>query len=332
MTKIGIIGGGAWGTALGQSFAKNGHDILIWARESDVVSDINENSQNARFLPGIDLHENIKATESLADSVDCDIILLVTPAQFVRSTLKALSSNLTPGKPVIICSKGLEIETGGLLSQVAKEELDDTPIGVMSGPTFAIEVAKGFPAAMTMAIEDKDIGQDIVDSINSQNLRIYTASDMIGLQIGGAVKNVIAIACGVAKGFELGQSTQAALMTRGLAEMARLVSAMDGKKTTLMGMCGFGDLVLTCTSEQSRNFSLGFALGQGQSIEDLLKQREGKCVTEGYHTARAVRRMASNHAVDMPISMAVYESLHESKPLQQSMEELLERPVKSGFK
>lgn len=332
MKKIGVIGAGAWGTALAKSFAGNGHEIMVWGRESDVVADINENARNSKFLPGISLDKSIKATDSLSKVARSDLILLVTPAQFVRSTLRSLSASLEPGKPVILCSKGLEIETGALLSQVAQEELPDNPVGVMSGPTFAIEVAKGYPSAVTMAIGDKDIGQEIVESINSQNLRIYTSDDMIGLQIGASVKNVIAIACGVAKGFELGRSTQAALMTRGLAEMARLVSAMDGKKTTLMGMCGFGDLVLTCTSEQSRNFSLGLALGQGRKIEDILKEREGKSVTEGYHTAKAVKKMADNHAVDMPISHAVYESLHEGKSLRKAMDELLERPVKSGFK
>lgn len=332
MQKIGIIGAGAWGTALAQVLANNENEVLVWAREADVVQDINQNNQNSSFLEGVTLNSNIQATDSLSKAAESDLILLVTPAQFVRQTLQSLGSSLTAGKPLVICSKGLEIETGALLSQVAAEEIPDTPVGVMSGPTFASEVAKGKPSAVTLAIQDKDIGQEIVDSINTKTLRIYTSEDLIGLQIGGAVKNVIAIACGVAHGMKMGESTRAALMTRGLAEMSRLVSAMDGEKKTLMGMCGIGDLVLTCYSEQSRNFTLGSQLGAGRNIDDILGERDGKCVTEGYYTAKALKKMADQHAVDMPISRSVYECLYEGKPIKEGIRDLMERPAKSMFK
>ena len=332
MHKIGIIGAGAWGTALAQVLAGNDHEILIWAREPEVVTDINENNQNSRFLPGIDLRSNIQATESLSKAAESDLILLVTPAQFLRATLQALKPSLTAGKPVVICSKGLEIETGALLSHVAEEEIPDTPVGVMSGPTFAHEIARGLPSAVTLAIEDKDIGQEIVDTINTRSFRVYTSEDLIGLQIGGAVKNVIAIACGVCQGLGMGESARAALMTRGLTEMSRLVSAMDGRKMTLMGMCGIGDLVLTCNSTQSRNFSLGEELGKGRTIDDILGERSEKCVTEGYHTAKALKKMADAHAVDMPISYAVYACLHEGKSIKKGMAELMDRPTRSKFK
>lgn len=332
MQKIGVIGAGAWGTALAQVLAGNDHEVLIWAREPDVVSDINKKNENKSFLPGVELKSNIQATESLSKAGESDLILLVTPAQFVRPTLQALKPSLTPGKPIVICSKGVEIETGALMSHIAQEEIPDTPVGVMSGPTFAGEVAKGLPAAVTLAIKDKDIGQEIVDTINTRSFRVYTSEDLIGLQIGGAVKNVIAIACGVCQGLNLGESARAALMTRGLAEMTRLVSAMDGRKMTLMGMCGIGDLVLTCHSTQSRNFSLGEELGKGRTIEDLLDERSGKCVTEGYHTAKALKKMADSHAVDMPISCTVYECLHEGKTIKKGLAELMDRPTKSKFK
>lgn len=331
MQKIGIVGAGAWGTALAQVLAKAEKDVTLWAREADVVKDINDHHKNSAFLPGIDLHTNIIATSSLSELADCDLFLIVTPAQFMRNTLNALASVINPHKPIVICAKGIEIDSGMMMSEIAKEELLEHPVGVLSGPTFAKEIAEGKPSAVTLAIKDKDIGQEILDNLNTRTLRIYSSNDLIGVQIGGAVKNVIAVACGVAAGMDMGESTRAALITRGLAEMSRLVSSMDGKKTTLMGMCGIGDLVLTCQSEQSRNFSLGLALGQGRALEEILDSRDGKCVTEGYHTAVALKKMADSHAVDMPISQAVYECLHEGKSIEDSIADLLDRPAKSSF-
>ena len=331
MQKIGIIGAGAWGTALAQVLANNDSEVLLWAREPELVSNINTDNENHLFLPGISLNPSIQATDSLSRVAESELLLLVTPAQYVRNTLKSLRPVMTPGKPLVICSKGIEIETGALLSDIAAEEVPDTAMGVMNGPTFAAEVAKGKPSAVTLAVRDKDIGQEIFESINSRSMRVYTSEDLIGVQIGGAVKNVIAIACGVAEGMKMGESTRAALMTRGLTEMSRLVSAMDGKRMTLMGMCGIGDLVLTCNSTQSRNFTLGQALGQGKSIDNIMAEREGTGVTEGYYTAKALKRMADKHAVDMPISQAVYECLHKGKPIKAGINDLLERPAKSKF-
>ena len=331
MQKIGIVGAGAWGTALAQLYCKNKYDVLLWAREEQVVHDINENHENKLFLKGHTLDTSLKATQSLSDLSDRDIVMVVTPAQYIRDTLSALRSVLKK-QPLIICSKGLEIKTGALMSQIAQEEVPDHIVGIMTGPTFASDIIKEHPSAVTLAIKDKDIGQRIIDNLNTRTLRLYPSDDLIGAQIGGAIKNVIAIACGVAHGLNMGESTRAALMTRGLAEMARLVSAMDGKKVTLMGMCGFGDLVLTCNSMQSRNFSLGVALGEGQTLDDILGARNGKCVTEGYYTAKALKKMADLHAVDMPISLAVYECLHEGKPINEGIADLLDRPVKSKFK
>lgn len=329
MEKIGIIGAGAWGTALAQSLANNGRDVTLWAREQRVVEGINETHENPVFMEGIKLNPLIKATESLSQMSDCDIILLTTPAQHVRTSLQALKGNLGDGKPLVICAKGIELESGLLLSQVVQEEVPDATIAVLTGPTFAREIASGLPSAVTIAADNKEIAQEIREVVRSRTLRAYITDDLIGAQIGGAVKNVIALACGVIVGRELGESARAALLTRGLAEMSRLAAAMGAKKETLMGMCGVGDLMLTCASMQSRNFSMGFALGQGKTLDEIMENRKGKAVTEGVHTAKALTVMARNLAVDMPISDIVYRCLNEDITIEQAIEEMLARPIRS---
>lgn len=325
MQKIGIIGAGAWGTALAQSLATTGRDVTLWAREPEVVEAINNSHENTVFLPGIPLDHSIRATDSLTKTADCDTILLVTPAQYVRDTLQALKADIAEGKPVVICAKGIEIETGQLMSQVAEEEVPNATIAILSGPTFAAEIARGLPSAVTISTTDKDVAQELRDGLASRSLRPYIADDLIGAQIGGAVKNVIAIACGAIQGRKLGENARAALMTRGLAEMARLTYAMGGKKETLMGMCGIGDLVLTCSSMQSRNFSLGVLLGEGRNLKEIMLER--KSVTEGVHTAEALMVMAKNHAVDMPIAEAVYDVLSGEAKMIEVMDQMLDRPL-----
>ena len=326
MQKIGIIGGGAWGTALAQSFATSGKNVSIWAREEDVVASINAQHINP-FLPGVELHGNIDATSNVSTVAKCDVILVVSPAQYTRLTLQMLAPDLTEPKPVVICAKGIEIETGLLLSQVAKEILPNCPAAILTGPTFAAEIARGLPSAVTLAMNDLAAATELAEILTSRNLRMYPSDDMIGAQIGGAVKNVIAIACGVIEGKKLGDSARAALVTRGLAEIARLGAALGAKKETLMGMCGVGDLILTCSSMQSRNFSLGAALGQGRTMESVLAERNS--VTEGVYTARALVVMAKNNAVDMPISDAVHRCLSEGANIDDMIGRLLDRPVKS---
>lgn len=328
MQKIGIIGAGAWGTALAQSLAHSGNEVVIWAREPEVVESINAEHKNHIFMPDVELHQNIKAADSLSQTADCGTILVVTPAQHVRSTLISLKGDISQGKAVVICSKGIEISTGRLMSRVAEEEVPDATIAIMTGPTFAAEIARGKPCAVTIAVEDKDVGQEISSSLASKTLRPYTTEDLVGAQIGGAVKNVIAIACGIIVGLDRGESARSALMTRGLAEMARLASAMGANKETLMGMCGVGDLVLTCSSMQSRNFSLGVSLGQGNTLADIMSDRKGKAVTEGVHTAEALMTMASRHAVDMPVSEAVYNYLSNGEDIGNLINTLMERPLK----
>lgn len=327
MQKIGIIGAGAWGTALAQSMADADRQVVMWAREPEVVASINDKHENTMFLPGVALHDHIAATGSLSSLRDCSTLLLVTPAQHMRASLTALKAELAEGKPVVICAKGIEIETGNLMTQVAAEVAPQATVAVMSGPTFAAEIARGLPSAVTVAAKDKDLAQEIRDNIISKNLRPYITDDMIGTQIGGALKNVIAIACGILYGRQMGESAKAALMTRGLAEMARLTSAMGGKRETLMGMCGVGDLVLTCSSMQSRNFSLGVALGEGRSLAEIMGERNS--VAEGVHTARAMTVLGRKHAVEMPISDAVCRCVTGAASVDEGINDLLDRPLRA---
>ncbi|PZO86579.1 MAG: glycerol-3-phosphate acyltransferase [Micavibrio aeruginosavorus] len=328
MQKIGIIGGGAWGTALAQSFASSGKDTLLWAREEEVVSSINSLHENTPFLPNVKLHEGVRASGNLNDVTrTSEVLLLVTPAQHLRTTLEKMKPSLTPDKVLIICAKGVEIETGSMLSQIAKEVVPESPLGILTGPTFAEEIGRGLPCAVTLAMKNKDEAERIAEVLSSRTFRIYASDDVVGAQIGGAVKNVIAIACGVIEGKKLGSSARAALVTRGLAEMGRLASALGAKRETLMGMCGVGDLILTCSSMQSRNFSLGVALGQGKTLAEILASRTA--VTEGVHTAKALSVMARNNAVEMPISEAMNKCLSEGAEIDLLIERILDRPLKA---
>lgn len=326
MQKIAVIGAGAWGTALAQSLANSGRDVTLWAREAEVVESINDHHENKTYLKGVRLNEMIGATHNFADIEDCSLFLVATPAQHVRATLEAIKGHIG-NHPIVICAKGIEIETGQLMSEVAKSVLPDTVIGILSGPTFASEIARGLPCAVTLAVEEKAMGEQIVEALGSRTLRTYLTNDVVGAQVGGAVKNVIAIASGVVQGRKMGESARCALVTRGLTEMGRLSSALGADKATLMGMCGVGDLILTCSSMQSRNFSLGFALGEGKTLEEVLGERVA--VTEGVHTAKALKVMAQNNAVDMPISLAVNLFLNEGAKMDQVIEQLLDRPLRA---
>jgi glycerol-3-phosphate dehydrogenase (NAD(P)+) len=324
--KIGIIGAGAWGTALAQCLANAGHGVTIWALEPEVVTSINEQRENTSYFPGISLNEKIQATGDMLHAAKNDIVLLVTPAQFLRHTLKELKGHVDANTPLVICSKGIELGTGDLLSEIAAEEMPDADFAILTGPTFASEVAKGLPCAVTIAAQNKNIAQQICDGLANNRLRPYSTDDVIGAQIGSAVKNVMAIACGIIYGKGLGENARAALITRGLAEIARLAAAMGGKRETLMGLCGIGDLILTCSSMESRNFSFGAALGKGQKMEEILGER--KAVTEGVHTAKALMVMAKKYKVDMPIAETVYKCLFENLSVDEAIESMLSRPVR----
>ena len=326
MTKVGVIGAGAWGTALACAAQRAGNDVLLQAHEPEVADAINRTHSNPTYLPNTNLDPNIRATADLSDILDCDVILLVAPAQHVRATAKQLKSNWKKGTPLLVCAKGIELDSGKIMSEVLSEELPEAEVGILSGPTFAIEVANALPSACTLAMKNMDHAMDVANIIGSNRFRIYASNDVIGAQIGGAVKNVLAIASGMVSGKGFGDNARAALITRGISELARLGVAKGAKPETLMGLSGMGDLTLTCNSMQSRNFSLGVALGQGETLEDILKVR--KAVTEGVFTARSVCKLADSLNVDMPICAAVNEILNNGADINTVVDDLLARPFK----
>ena len=326
MARIGIIGGGAWGTALSLVVKRAGGAPLLWAREAEVVKSVNEDHENRQFLPGIPLDPGVRATGDLGEAAAAEILLMAVPAQFLRAVTRSLAPGYGAGTPLVICAKGIERKTSALMSEVLADVLPGAPIAVLSGPTFAGEVARGLPTAVTLACADAALGERIAHSLGTKTFRTYLSDDIIGAQIGGAVKNVLAIACGITMGRELGENARAALITRGLAEMIRLGLAKGARMSTMMGLSGFGDLSLTCNSAQSRNASLGIRLGRGASHEEALNL--GKAVAEGAFTADALRQLANRLEVDMPISFAVDDILNARADIDTVIENLLERPVK----
>ena len=323
----GVIGAGAWGTALAQVAGWAGLDVLLQAREPEVVESIRARRVNEAFLPGIVLDDHVSVTSDLADLAACDLILAVPPAQHMRSTLQAFAAHHRPGVPVILCSKGIERGSLKLMTDVLAETLPNAPAAVLSGPSFAGEVARGLPSAVTLACADEALGEALMGTLSAPGFRPYLATDLVGAEVGGAIKNVLAIACGIAEGRGLGRSAHAALISRGFAEMTRMGVALGGQAETVAGLCGLGDLVLTCSSPQSRNMSLGLALGQGQTVEQALAGK--RSVAEGYESAPAVRELAARVGVDMPISLAVAALLNGETTVEAMIESLLSRPLKA---
>jgi glycerol-3-phosphate dehydrogenase (NAD(P)+) len=323
----GVIGAGAWGTALAQVAGWAGLDVLLQAREPEVVESIRARRINEAFLPGVVIDDHVSVTGDLADLGACDLILAVPPAQHMRSTLQAFAAHHRPGVPVILCSKGIERGSLKLMTDVLAETLPAAPAAVLSGPSFAGEVARGLPSAVTLACADEALGEALMGTLSAPGFRPYLATDLVGAEVGGAIKNVLAIACGIAEGRGLGRSAHAALITRGFAEMTRMGVALGGQAETVAGLCGLGDLVLTCSSPQSRNMSLGLALGQGQTVEQALAGK--RSVAEGYESAPAVRELAARVGVDMPISLAVAALLNGETTVEAMIESLLSRPLKT---
>ncbi|OAN58077.1 NAD(P)H-dependent glycerol-3-phosphate dehydrogenase [Sphingomonas sp. TDK1] len=320
--KIGVIGGGAWGTALAQVAARGDAPVLLWAREPEVVESINAAHENRQFLAGVPLSPSIRATGRLVDLAGCDALLVVAPAQHVRSVLAETNVGATP---LVLCAKGIEAGTRLLVSEVAQSVAPEAPIAVLSGPTFAHEVAAGKPTAVTLACDNADLRTRLVDRLGAPAFRPYASADVIGAEIGGAVKNVLAIACGVVEGAGLGLNARAATIARGFAEMTRFGLARGGQAETLTGLSGLGDLVLTCSSTSSRNFSLGVGLGQGRSAAELLSDR--KTVAEGAFTAPVLREAAAKAGVEMPVTAAV-NALLEGAPVADVIDALLSRPLR----
>ncbi len=326
MSRITVIGAGAWGTALANVYAEAGHDVTLWAREEELAQNINKIKENTTYLPGVHLNGKIRATSDLQRALKEDILLNVVPTQHMRSIFQQMKPCLRPDQPMVICSKGIEIESRKLLSDIIREECAN-PVAILTGPSFASELAVGKPTAATLACTDLYLGERIQTALSSKTLRLYTTDDVVGAQIGGAIKNVIAIACGIIEGLNLGESARAALVTRGLSEIARLTIALGGKRETLMGQCGVGDLMLTCASKQSRNFSFGVLMGQGQSAEEILKSR--KSVTEGVYTAKAAAQLAKDFDVDMPIVDNVHDCVEGRIGIQDAIKRIMERPAKT---
>ncbi len=320
--KAGVIGAGAWGTALAQTLSAEGQDVRLWAFETDVVDAINRDRTNPLYLPGVTLNPSLRASGDMADMADRDMLLIVCPAQHLRGIV----SGAPLGMPLILCSKGIEAGTGLLMSEVAEQAQPASPIAVLSGPTFAHEVAKGLPTAITLACADAGLAARIATRIARPAFRPYISDDVVGAEIGGAVKNVLAIACGVADGAGLGLNARAALISRGFAEMTRFGLARGARAETLGGLSGLGDLVLTCSSTNSRNFSLGKGLGEGRAAAELLSNR--RTVAEGAFTAPVLRDAARVAGVDMPVVEAVCALLEDAAPLAQVIDALLTRPLR----
>ena len=319
--KIGVIGGGAWGTALAQVAARGG-EVLLWAREAEVVASINARHENAAFLPGVALSPAVRATGDLGELAGLDALLVVAPAQHVGAVLAETPVGTTP---LVLCAKGIEAGTRRLVGEVAQAAHPQAPIAVLSGPTFAHEVAAGLPTAVTLACADEEVQARLATRLAGPAFRPYASTDVTGAEIGGAVKNVLAIACGVVEGAGLGQNARAALIARGFAEMTRFGLARGARAETLAGLSGLGDLVLTCSSTSSRNFSLGLGLGQGRSAADLLGDR--RTVAEGAFTAPVLAEAAAEAGIDMPITAAVCRLL-EGVPARAVIEGLLARPLR----
>lgn len=328
MQKVSVIGAGAWGTALAQVAVRAGRDVTLWCRREEQAEAINIRHENPEYLPDITLEDRVYATTDLREAAqDADAVFLVVPAQHMRSVIKELPPILKgPEVPLVICSKGIEMATGMLMSGLVKEFFPEHPFAVLSGPNLAHEVAKGLPAAATLATSaDKKIGLALAETVSSKTFRPYVTSDPIGAEIGGAVKNVIAIACGIVYGCDLGENARAAIMTRGMAEIKRMGKALGAKPETFLGLSGMGDLTLTCSSMSSRNFSLGVLRGKGRTLNEILAKR--KSVTEGVPTATAVLEFAKKHAVDMPICAAVNDTLHKGITVDETIEALMTRPL-----
>lgn len=324
VAKVGVIGGGAWGTALAQSAACAGYRALLWAREADVVAQINHDHENRLFLPGIALDPALAATGDLAALGGCSLLVAAVPAQHMRRVLAALPA---VAMPLVLCAKGIEAETFLLMSEVAAAVQPAAPLAVLSGPTFAKEVAAGLPTAATLACADLALGETLAGLLARPTFRIYLSDDVVGAEIGGAIKNVLAVACGVVEGLGLGENARAALISRGFAEMALFGASRGARLDTLIGLAGLGDLILTCSSRSSRNFSLGVELGRGGHPARLMADR--RTVAEGAFTAPVLRAAAQQAGVALPIVEAVCDLLDGTVKPAELVGRLLARPMKS---
>ena len=326
--RVAVLGAGAWGTALALHISRNGYPVCLWAHHADHAAAMAETGSNPRFLPEIRFPDTLSVTADLAKAVgSADIVLVVVPSHAFRQTLAALRPLLKPQQWLAWATKGLEFDSQKLLHQVAAEELGEAVApAVISGPTFAREVARGLPGAITVASTDATHAERIAEILHNERFRAYTAGDVVGVELGGALKNVLAIAAGIADGLGFGANTRAALITRGLHEIMRLGHVLGGQAETFMGLAGLGDLILTCTDDQSRNRRFGLGVGQGRDRDEVIAEI-GE-VVEGIKSAAAAHALATRHEVDMPITEQVYRVLYEGEDPHDAVRDLLDREVK----
>jgi glycerol-3-phosphate dehydrogenase (NAD(P)+) len=328
MTRCAVIGAGAWGTALADILARNGHDTVLWALESDVVASVNDANQNTRFLAGFPLAPTLRATSSFTHALDsATLVCIATPAQHTRKVLASAQASLVPRATLCVASKGIERDTLALMSDVVSEEAPEHPVVALSGPSFAAEVAGQQPTAIVAASTDLVAAETVQEAFSNSHLRIYTHDDIIGVELGGALKNVIAVAAGIVEGVGLGFNSRAALITRGLAEMTRLGVALGAEPATFAGLAGMGDLVLTCTGSLSRNRAVGMAIGQGATLDEALAGKE--TVAEGVATTRSAFALAAREAVEMPIVEMVHRILFDGHSARRAVSELMSRELRA---
>ncbi len=325
MQRISVVGAGAWGTALSVLAQRAGCAVTLWVRRPEQAAELARDRENTTYLPGIALDPAIRIETDLGRALDADAVLYAQPAQHFRAFCRK-AAPLWKGAALVITAKGIECETGALLNEIAAEELAAAPTIILSGPSFAAEAARGLPTAVVLAGERADLVEALMNALAQGAFRPYGADDPIGVEVAGAIKNVLAIACGIVVGRGLGENARAALITRGTAEVARLALAKGGRAETLMGLAGIGDLILTATSLKSRNTSLGFDLGQGKPLADILASR--RSIAEGVTTAAAVSTLAARIGVDMPISVAVNRILKDASSIDDEIRSLLSRPLK----
>lgn len=326
-----VIGAGSWGTTLANLLAGNGHEVRLWARDPVLAEDMLRQRQNARYLPGFPLHAGVTPTASLEEALTgADIVVSALPSHGVREVMQHAAPHVERRALVISASKGIERGSLDRMSQVLDAVLGlPARAAVLSGPSFAVEVSRGIPTAVTVAASDPSAAQRLRAAFANSRFRVYTSTDIVGVELGGAVKNIVAIATGIADGLDYGHNARAALITRGLAEISRLGMALGGERLTFMGLAGLGDLVLTCTGDLSRNRTVGLRLGRGESLEEILTDMQ--MVAEGIVTARSVRDLASRVEVEMPIAEQVHEMLYHAKSPRVVVEELMTRELKPEF-
>jgi glycerol-3-phosphate dehydrogenase (NAD(P)+) len=326
---IAVLGAGSWGTALAIQFARGGRPTRLWGRDAERMRELAQQRRNERYLPGGEFPAALTVSSDLKTAMQGALdVLLAVPSHALRGTLTEIAEHLTPAMRVAWATKGFELSSGKLPHQVAREVLGpDRPIAVLSGPTFAREVGAGLPTAMTVASPDAQFASALAQSVSSNNFRAYTSTDIVGVEVGGAVKNVLAVGAGLADGLGFGANTRIALITRGLVEMTRLGIALGAQRETFMGLAGLGDLVLTCTDDQSRNRRFGLLLAAGRTPQAALAEI-GQAV-EGYVAAKAVREVAKRENIDMPLCESVYSILYEGRPAKEAVRDLMSRPIRA---